>query len=56
VRNRRTQARSQGIQKLLSDSPWLTPEDFRLFLAGWDTAEEWRERLDRQDSSVCSQP
>ena len=40
VRNRRTQARSQGIQKLLSGSPWLSTEDCRLFLKGWDSAEE----------------
>jgi hypothetical protein len=51
VRNRRSQGRSLGIRKLLSDSPWMTTEDCRLFLAGWDTAEEWRERSDTEDSS-----
>ena len=53
VRNTRSQGRSRGIQKLLSHSPWLTTEDCRLFLAGWDMAEEWRERLDTEDSSGC---
>jgi len=51
--NKRTQGRSLGIQKLLSDSPWLTSDDSCLFLAGWDAAEEWRERLDTQDSVAC---
>jgi hypothetical protein len=54
-RNKRSQGRSLGIQKLLSDSPWLTTEDFRLFLAGWDMAQEWDDRLGTQDSNVYRQ-
>src|SRR5258708_24193402 len=54
-RNERTQARSQGIQKLLSESPWLTTEDFRIFLAGWDMAEEWDGGLGMKDSSADRQ-
>lgn len=56
VRNKRSQGRSLGIQKLLSDSPWLTTEDCRLFLAGWDTAEEWRDGLGKQDNTQYRQP
>ncbi len=55
VQNKRSQGRILGIQKLLSDSPWLTTEDFRLFLAGWDTAEEWRDGLGKQDSTQYRQ-
>ena len=55
VRNTRSQGRSLGIQKLLSDSPWMTTEDCRIFLSGWDTAEEWRERLDTKDNTLCKQ-
>jgi hypothetical protein len=43
VLNRRTQARTQDIRKLLSDSPWLTTEDCRLFLTGWDRGQEYGE-------------
>jgi hypothetical protein len=52
VRNERTQARSHGIQKLLGEFPWLTTEDCRIYLAGWNTAEEWRDGLGTEDSSV----
>ncbi len=41
VRNKRTQARRTGIQKLHADSPWLSFEDCHLFLTGWDAGEEW---------------
>ena len=56
VRNTRSQGRSLGIQKLLSDSPWMTTEDCAIFLLGWDRAEEWRARdhCDTQDSTLCS--
>jgi hypothetical protein len=54
VRNTRSQARIQGIQKLLSDSPWLTTDDCHLFLAGWDSAEEWRASSDTAESGGYS--
>lgn len=55
VRNMRSQARTQGIRKLLCDSPWLTTEDYRLFLAGWESAEEWRARVGSAENSEYSQ-
>jgi hypothetical protein len=55
VRNRRSQARSRGIQQLLAACPWASNEDGRLFLAGWDAAEEWREILDSAENSERSQ-
>jgi len=41
VPNKRSLARNRGIQQLCSEHPCLTTEDFRLYLAGWDAAEEW---------------
>jgi hypothetical protein len=57
VRNTQSQGRSLGIQKLLSDSPWMTAEDCAIFLLGWDKAEEWRARdpCDMEHSTLCSQ-
>jgi hypothetical protein len=55
VRNRRSQARSRGIQQLLVACPWASSEDGRLFLAGWDAAEEWHKSLDSAENSECSQ-
>lgn len=49
VRNKRTQARSRDIQKLLSDFPWLSGEDCHLFLMGWSAGSEWR-----SDSDSCT--
>jgi len=40
-RNKRTQARSKDIQKLLADCPYLSFEDCHLFLLGWDAGEGW---------------
>ena len=40
-RNRRTLARKKGIEKLLATRPWLTPQDFETFLAGFDAGEQW---------------
>jgi hypothetical protein len=40
VPNKRIHARSQGIQRLLSDFPWMTTWDCQMFLSGWDAAEE----------------
>jgi hypothetical protein len=51
VRNERTQGRIQGIQKLLSDFPFLSGEDLHLFLLGWDAAEEWQNRMDTLESN-----
>ena len=53
--NTGTQARSKGIRKLLSVFPYLTTEDCRLYLAGWDAAEEWRAGLDNEESSEDGQ-
>ncbi len=36
VRNKRTRSRSRDMQTLLSDLPWLSPENLHLFLLGWD--------------------
>lgn len=51
VRNKRTQARSTDTQKLLADCPYLSLEDCRLFLLGWDAGEGWRRNLDSAESS-----
>jgi hypothetical protein len=51
VQNKRTQARNWDIQKLLSDFPFLAPEDCHLFLLGWDAGSGFRDRSDREDSS-----
>ncbi len=51
VRNRRTQARRQDIQKLLFGSPFLSPEDCHLYLLGWDAGSEFRAHADTKDNS-----
>jgi hypothetical protein len=54
VRNRRTQARTTDIQKLLSDCPWLSGEDCYLFLQGWIAGEEWHRSLGTAESGGYS--
>lgn len=49
--NRRTQARSQDIQQLLSDFPWVSSEDCHLFLAGWEAGQEYSESSDTAESN-----
>lgn len=51
VPNSQTQARTLGIQKLLSAYPWVSGEDCHLFLIGWNAAQEWRESFDIVKSS-----
>ena len=54
--NRRTQARIQDMQRAISLYPWLSPEDWNLFLLGWDAGSECNERADHddiQEHSVC---
>jgi hypothetical protein len=51
VQNKRTQARNWDIQKLLSDFPFLAPEDCHLFLLGWDAGSGFRAHAGREDSS-----
>lgn len=34
----------QGIELLLSERPWASPEDERVFLKGWDAGVEWVRR------------
>jgi hypothetical protein len=41
IPNRRTQTRIRDMQRLLSSKPWLSPEDWRLFLIGWDAGSEY---------------
>jgi hypothetical protein len=58
LKNIRTQSRSEGIRKLHDEFPWLTTDDFAVFLLGWDAAEEWCGRprdCDTVDSVACSQ-
>jgi hypothetical protein len=40
--NRRTLGRKTDMQLLLSSLPWLSPEDWHLFLLGWDGGWECR--------------
>jgi hypothetical protein len=40
VLNKQTHLRIQGIQRLLAECPWLSGEDCRLFLLGWNRALE----------------
>jgi hypothetical protein len=51
VLNRQTQLRTQGIQRLLSECPWLSGEDCYLFLMGWNRGWESCEGLDTAKSS-----
>jgi hypothetical protein len=44
-----------GIQKLLAAFPWLTTEDCRLYLTGWEAAQEWRKNSDNEESSEDGQ-
>jgi hypothetical protein len=53
--NKRTQARTLGIQKLLSDFPWMSAEDCYPFLLGWDAGEEWCEHLNSVKNDGRSQ-
>src|ERR1700680_3281932 len=55
VLNRQTQARTPGIQQLLSDCPGLPGEDCHLFLTGWSAGRESGGRLDSVESSEDGQ-
>lgn len=50
--NRQTQLRTHGIQRLLSDCPWLSGEDCYLFLMGWNVGWESCDGLDTAKSSA----
>lgn len=51
VLNRQTQLRTQGIQRLLSEYPWLSGEDCNLFLMGWNKGWKSCETLGTANSS-----
>jgi hypothetical protein len=51
VPNRRGQSRIQDIKRLLSSRYWLSPEDCRLFLLGWDAGEQYGVCLGTSDSN-----
>jgi hypothetical protein len=38
--NRRTQAHTTDMQRIRERHPWLSPEDWNLFLIGWDAGWE----------------
>lgn len=40
-RNRRTVARMRGIGNLLAKYPWVTHQNFEIFLMGFDAGEQW---------------
>lgn len=48
--NRRTQARTRDTQQTLSLYPWMSPEDWNLFLIGWDMGSEYSVREGRADT------
>lgn len=50
VQNIRTQSRTQDMQTLHDDLPWLSPEDCHLFLLGWDAGERYRGSADTAKS------
>jgi hypothetical protein len=54
IPNIRTQTRIRDMQRLLSSQPWLSPEDWHLFLIGWDAGSEYSEREDRADTQERS--
>lgn len=37
----RTEARTDGIDKLMAKYRWATPVEAKLFLEGFDTGAEW---------------
>jgi hypothetical protein len=41
VRNRRTLVRMMGIGNLLAIYPWVTHQNFEIFLMGFDAGEQW---------------
>jgi hypothetical protein len=47
----RIEAQKDGIDKLLAKYPWATALEGKLFLEGFDTGVEWRERSCRRDGS-----
>jgi hypothetical protein len=49
IPNRRTRARIQDMQQALSLQPWLSPEDWQLFLEGWDAGSEYSAHSDPAD-------
>jgi hypothetical protein len=49
IPNRRTQARIEDMQQVLSSHPWLSPEDWHVFLMGWDAGSEYGAHSDPAD-------
>ena len=41
ILNKRTQARIQDMQRMLSSEPWRSPEEWDLYLMGWDAGSEY---------------
>jgi hypothetical protein len=54
TRHKRTQGRIQDMQQLLSSQEWLSPEDWGLYLKGWDEGWEYRDHLDTAASNGTS--
>jgi hypothetical protein len=52
VPSERTQARKDGIDRLLAKYRWATSVEGKLFLEGFDTGVEWHERFHRRDGSA----
>lgn len=47
----RTRARILDTQQLLASQPWLSPEDWQLFLLGWDAGREYCACHTKEDRS-----
>jgi hypothetical protein len=52
--NMRTQVRIRDMQQTLSLYPWMSPEDWNLFLLGWDAGSEYSARAGRSDTQEHS--
>jgi hypothetical protein len=52
VPNSRTQAHTMDMQQLRERHPWLSPEDWNLFLIGWDAGWESSKRSGIPESSA----
>jgi hypothetical protein len=50
IQNKRIQARIQDMQQVLSLYPWLSPEDWNLFLLGWDAGSKYGARESLADT------
>jgi hypothetical protein len=51
IPSERTRARIRDTQQLLVCQPWLSPEDWQLFLLGWDAGSEYCADHTKEDRS-----